>query len=169
MAPLALKRVVSRVGAPAASPRFGAVRGPRTVVFAQEPRFTLENSKQAAEGFVEKDTAGQSNMYPTIMKPFEAGSSADTVQQDSFNNGLAVGSSVVALGAIGLGLTALLNSTTVSAPAPDVEDYSAYLPLSTYSAKFAEQLAPPKPVVAEVVVAPVLEASALPPPEVAAP
>ncbi|EFJ49614.1 hypothetical protein VOLCADRAFT_120710 [Volvox carteri f. nagariensis] len=157
MAPLALNRAASRVSAPAASPRMGAVRVPRTIVFAQEPRFTLENSKQAAEGFVEKDTAGQSNMYPTIMKPFEAGSAADTVQQDSFNNALAVGSTVLALGAIGLGLTALIN-TGGSAPAPDVEDYSAYLSLSAYSAKFSEQLAPLKvvsvPVVAEVVVAP---------------
>jgi hypothetical protein len=45
----------------------------------------------------------------TQIKPFEAGSPADTVEQDTFNNGVAVGGAAVALGAIGLGLTALLN------------------------------------------------------------
>ncbi|GLC49134.1 hypothetical protein PLESTB_000186100 [Pleodorina starrii] len=158
MAPLALNRVASRVSAPAASPRAGVVRAPRTVVFAQDPRFTLENSSQAAEGYVEKDTAGQSNMYPTVMKPFEAGSAADTVQQDSFNNSLAVGSSAVALGAIGLGLAALLNGSNAPAPAPE-EDFSGYLSLSAYATKFSEELAPPKPA---VVAAPVLETAALP-------
>jgi hypothetical protein len=46
MAPLALNRAASRVSAPAATPRTGVVRIPRVVVFAQDPRFTLENSRQ---------------------------------------------------------------------------------------------------------------------------
>ncbi|GFR47525.1 hypothetical protein Agub_g9243 [Astrephomene gubernaculifera] len=137
MAHLTLNKLPSRVSAPTPR-RSGVFRAPRTVVFAQEPKFTLENNSQAAEGYVETDTAGQSNMYPTVMKPFEAGSSADTVKQDSFNTGLAVGSSLLALGAIGLGLTALVNAGASGAPE---EDYSAYQPLSVYAAKFEAELA----------------------------
>jgi hypothetical protein len=50
--------------------------------------------------------------------------------------------------------------------APDVEDYSKYLSLGAYSAQFAGQLAPPKPVavVTEVLVAPLLDEAPVPVP-----
>ncbi|KXZ49255.1 hypothetical protein GPECTOR_22g848 [Gonium pectorale] len=140
---LSMHRVASRPSGLAPSRVAGVARAPRVVVFAQEPRFTLDNSRNSAEGFVEKDTAGQSNMYPSVIKPFEAGSSADTVKQDEFNNGIAVGGAGLALGAIGLGLTALIG-TGGSAPEAAV-DVASYQPLSVYAAKFAEELAPPKP------------------------
>ncbi|KAG2443820.1 hypothetical protein HXX76_002163 [Chlamydomonas incerta] len=93
-------------------------------------------------------------MYPTVIKPFEAGSASDTVQQDNFNNTLAAGASVAALGAIALGLTALLNAPGASTPAvAEAEDYSAYGSLSSYAAKFSPRAAPaPAPAPAPAVV-----------------
>ncbi|KAG2436581.1 hypothetical protein HYH02_011518 [Chlamydomonas schloesseri] len=146
----ALVSVTSRIGAQArtAAPSKASVRVPVTIARA-DPKFTLENSRNSAEGYVEKDTAGQSNMYPTVMKPFEAGSASDTVQQDNFNNGLAVGASVAALGAIALGLTALLNAGG-AAPVADEEDYSTYGSLSSYATKFSPRAAAPAPAPAAV-------------------
>ncbi|PNW73742.1 hypothetical protein CHLRE_13g570851v5 [Chlamydomonas reinhardtii] len=98
-------------------------------------------------------------MYPTVMKPFEAGSASDTVQQDNFNNALAAGASVAALGAIALGLTALLNAGS-STPAVDTEDFSAYDSLSSYAAKFSPRAAP-APVAAPVAEPVAVEAPAV--------
>jgi hypothetical protein len=56
----ALVSVTSRIGAQArtAAPSKASVRVPVTIARA-DPKFTLENSRNSATGYVEKDTAGQ--------------------------------------------------------------------------------------------------------------
>eukprot|EP00197_Chlamydomonas_leiostraca_P002329 CAMPEP_0202858134 /NCGR_PEP_ID=MMETSP1391-20130828/795_1 /ASSEMBLY_ACC=CAM_ASM_000867 /TAXON_ID=1034604 /ORGANISM="Chlamydomonas leiostraca, Strain SAG 11-49" /LENGTH=160 /DNA_ID=CAMNT_0049537019 /DNA_START=47 /DNA_END=529 /DNA_ORIENTATION=+ len=98
------------------------------------PEFSLQASRAAADGYVEKDTAGQSNMYPTVTRPFEAGSAADSNENAGYNAGVALGAAAVAGGAIALGLLAL----GVSGQGEAVDANLA--PLSSYRTKFASEL-----------------------------
>lgn len=54
-----------------------------------------------------QDTAGQSNMYPTVTKPYAAGSDSDTAANGAANAGYAAGAAVVGVGLLAVGLLAL--------------------------------------------------------------
>ncbi|KAG2500580.1 hypothetical protein HYH03_001349 [Edaphochlamys debaryana] len=97
-------------------------------------------------------------MYPTVTKAYEAGSAADSAGQDQFNNTLAVAAGALALGAIGLGLTALVGAGGSGAPEAVFEEVADLKPLSAYAATFQKEFAPapapaPAPVEAPAVAA----------------
>lgn len=84
-------------------------------------------------GFISKDSAGQSNMYPVITRAYEA-----KVTDISLGNAAAIlGASAAAGAAIFLGLSAV--QTTGGAP-PEVVELAQYLTLAEYAAKFASQV-----------------------------
>lgn len=60
-----------------------------------------------ASGYVEFDTAGQSNMYPVITKAYETGSAQDTLETGGANFAVGVGAGAIAVAVLALGLTAL--------------------------------------------------------------
>lgn len=60
-----------------------------------------------ASGYVEFDTAGQSNMYPVVTKAYETGSDQDTLETGSANFVVGVGAGAIAVAVLALGLTAL--------------------------------------------------------------
>lgn len=60
-----------------------------------------------ASGYVEFDTAGQSNMYPVITKPYETGSGQDTLETGGANFAVGVGAGAIAVAVLAIGLTAL--------------------------------------------------------------
>lgn len=60
-----------------------------------------------ATGYVEFDTAGQSNMYPVITKAYEAGSDADTTNTGAANLVIGAGAAVIGVGVLAVGLGAL--------------------------------------------------------------
>jgi hypothetical protein len=49
---------------------------------------------------MEKDTAGQANMFPILAKPYEAGSIEEEETQTSANTAIAVGAAAVAAAAV---------------------------------------------------------------------
>lgn len=76
------------------------------------PRFTcclmfLHLLPLQASGYVEFDTAGQSNMYPVITRAYETGSDQDTLETGSANLVVGVGAGVIAVAVLALGLVAL--------------------------------------------------------------
>jgi hypothetical protein len=60
-----------------------------------------------ATGYVEFDTAGQSNMYPVVTKAYEAGSDQDTADAGGANAVVGAGAAVIAVAVLALGLGAL--------------------------------------------------------------
>lgn len=57
------------------------------------------------EGYIAEDSAGQTNMYPTIMKPYAAGSDSDSTSSSAADtNSAAVIAGTVAAGLVFAGL-----------------------------------------------------------------
>lgn len=112
----------------------------RTVVRAEEtttsapPALDLSPNTQAATGYVEFDTAGQSNMYPVVTKAYEAGSDQDTADTGAANTVVGAGAAVIAVAVLALGLGALSQLGGGSEP---VEQFKS---LSEYAAAFSAQL-----------------------------
>eukprot|EP00877_Chromochloris_zofingiensis_P004318 jgi/Chrzof1/13888/Cz08g16060.t1 len=101
----------------------------------EEPKtLTFQPNAQASSGYVEYDTAGQSNMYPVMTKAYEAGSSQDSGSMNSANTTYAIGAAVVAIGVLAIGLIALTQS------GGDATSTEQYLTLTQYAAKFATEL-----------------------------
>jgi hypothetical protein len=67
---------------------------------------TFPNSPQAT-GYVDFDTAGQSNMYPVITRAYETGSDQDTVDTNAANLVVGVGAGLIACAVLAFGLLAV--------------------------------------------------------------
>lgn len=90
---------------------------------------------QTAEGYMEEDTAGQTNIFPTIAKPYEAGTGDTTAEKQT--NSLAAIGAAVAVVAIVAGLLLVKGSGDTSA---DEALLGQLRTLSEYRALFASQL-----------------------------
>jgi hypothetical protein len=85
-------------------------------------------------GYVNKDSAGQSNMYPVITRAYEA----KATDIGLGNAALLLGAAAAAGAAIFLGLNGV--EKTAGAPIPEVVELEQYLTLGEYAAKFQGQL-----------------------------
>lgn len=82
-------------------------------------------------GFINKDSAGQANMYPVITRAYEA----KVTDIGLGNAALLLGAAAAAGAAIFVGLNAV--QSTGGAP-PEVAELAQYLSLSEYAAKFSQ-------------------------------
>jgi len=87
-----------------------------------------------SSGFINKDSAGQSNMYPVITRAYES----KVTDIGVGNAALLVGAAGAAGAAIFFGVTAV--TATSGAPPPEVAELAQYLSLAEYAAKFAAQV-----------------------------
>jgi uncharacterized membrane protein len=118
---VALKRCISASGfawTPAAGivlcyPAHSAVAGAiipiwtHSCPFVYTTTYTLPGICLQATGYVDFDTAGQSNMYPVVTKAYEAGSDQDTADSGAANTVVGAGAAVIAVAVLALGLGAL--------------------------------------------------------------
>lgn len=100
----------------------------------EPPKVDFTPNTQAATGYVEFDTAGQSNMYPVVTKAYETGSDQDTLETSSANLAVGVGAGVIAVAVLALGLAALSQQGAGSDP---IEQFKT---LSEYAAAFSAEL-----------------------------
>jgi len=101
---------------------------------AAPPKVDFTPNTQAASGYVEFDTAGQSNMYPVVTKAFEVGSNQDTLETGSANLVVGLGAGGIAVAVLALGLVALSQQGAGSDP---IEQFKT---LSEYAAAFSAEL-----------------------------
>lgn len=128
--PVAVRRARS-VRVRATEPQSAA--GPNTTTTAEG---IIPRTTQDASGYVEFDTAGQSNMYPVITKAYETGSAQDTLETGGANFAVGVGAGAIAVAVLAIGLTALSQQgadTTTAA----LEQFKS---LSEYAAAFSAEL-----------------------------
>lgn len=111
------------------------VRAQETETQPQEKKLNFEASSAAQQGYVSVDNSGKSNMYPTIPKPYEAGSASDTTTQATTAT-LAVAGAGLAF-ALVAGLLAVFYQGPAAEVVPDAGTFSS---LTEYAAKFAEQI-----------------------------
>lgn len=136
MASLACKRSCSLSSARPVT----AQKAPRRVLVVRavetEEAEVGDKSTYQNTGFVSKDTAGQSNMYPVVSRPYEAGSGADITANDgATTNAVALAGALAAAALFVVSLGALTTSGDGSvAPEGNV------LTLSEYSQKFSSEL-----------------------------
>ncbi|MEW5304596.1 MAG: hypothetical protein WDW36_007196 [Sanguina aurantia] len=97
-------------------------------------------TKASNTGYIEKDTAGQSNMYPIMQKP--TGFTSDKPNSSNTSNAADATAAVAAAGA-GFALIAGLLATTYKGPSSEVvTDYDLkYGAVSAYAAEFSSDLA----------------------------
>ncbi|GAX74985.1 hypothetical protein CEUSTIGMA_g2431.t1 [Chlamydomonas eustigma] len=92
--------------------------------------------EQVQTGYVDKDTAGQKNMFPVMTKAYEAGN--ENAQTTTANNSVAIVAGTVAVSAVVLGFSALSgNPGSVDASSFNA---SQLLTLVEYSSKFSAEL-----------------------------
>jgi hypothetical protein len=106
--------------------------GPNTTTTAEG---IIPRTTQDASGYVEFDTAGQSNMYPVITKPYETGSGQDTLETGGANFAVGVGAGAIAVAVLAIGLTALTQQGADTGAA--MEQFKS---LSEYAAAFSADL-----------------------------
>eukprot|EP00798_Chlamydomonas_sp_ICE-L_P025880 gene25880-11552_t len=90
-------------------------------------RAVVVRADKNPEGFVEEDSAGQTNMFPTVMKP--SFSSSD----DNSGNVLYIGGGAAVIAAVAIGGSLLVGTPGIPVPVAEGD----YETLSFYSAKFS--------------------------------
>ncbi|KAL6747583.1 hypothetical protein V8C86DRAFT_2905668 [Haematococcus lacustris] len=108
---------------------------PMVVRAVEDRNLDFSSSRAGAEGYVEKDTAGQANMYPTVMRPYEAGGERDTTSDSA--------AGTVRIAGIAASLAVVLvwvGISTIGNPGPPVVVDASLKSLSAYKAAFSSEL-----------------------------
>ncbi|KAK9802043.1 hypothetical protein WJX73_005455 [Symbiochloris irregularis] len=89
-------------------------------------------------GYTEKDSAGQTNIYPVMTKAYVQGSTNDSTTGSKANNAIAAVAGIITLAAISLGIVAAKSSIS-----DNFEDTQAqvglFRSLSEYKDKFSAE------------------------------
>lgn len=99
------------------------------------PKLSFDTAKRGRTGYLEEDSAGQTNIFAVEPKTYVQGSAADDVDNTATVS-IAGFAFVFAMAAVGLGLLVNGQKSDVADFAPTGE----YLALSEYKAKFAAEL-----------------------------
>ncbi|GMH44480.1 hypothetical protein BSKO_12432 [Bryopsis sp. KO-2023] len=106
------------------------------------PEFSFKSNTRSSIGYLEEDSAGQTNIFAVQPKQYVQGSSYDDTTGTDSNAVFGVGGAVLGLAVVGLGVTALtsLGGGDASVLA---EDFSNLQTLSQYKAEFESSLTAP--------------------------
>lgn len=106
----------------------------------ETPAISFKSNERAALGYVESDSAGQTNIFAVQPPQYVEGSVRDVNTDSSANTTIAAGVALLGFIAVALGVTGLLGQGDGAVSVPDS---SETLSLSQYSAKFTADIGAP--------------------------